>query len=73
MGNDSRARDIEGRAASGPKKDDDRCAPRRPRGIHCYNCGLFGHTKGVCPRGQKKNVNGIGRAKVARRPTPSRA
>jgi len=65
MGNDSRARDIEGSAASGPRNDDDRCAPRRPCGIQCYNCGLFGHTKSGCPRGQRKNLNGVGRTKAA--------
>jgi hypothetical protein len=51
-------------AASGPKNDEDRCAPRRPHGIQCYNYGLLGHTRNGCPRGQKKNLNGIGRKKA---------
>jgi hypothetical protein len=54
---------IGGGVASGPKNDDDRCAPR-PRGIQCYSCGLLGHAGGGCPRGQKKNLNWIGRRKA---------
>ena len=50
--------------ASGPKNDYDRCAPRRPYGIQCYNCGLVGHTRSSFPRGQGKNLNGIGRTKT---------
>lgn len=44
---------------SGPKNDDGRDA-RRP-GILCYNCGLYGHVRVNCPRGQRSNLNGIGR------------
>jgi hypothetical protein len=42
---------VEGGAASGPKNGDDRYAPR-PQGIQCFNCGLVGHTRRECPRGQ---------------------
>jgi len=56
-----------GGAASVPKNDDDRFAPDRPLDIQCYNCGLMGHFRNRCPRGQRRNLNGIGRAK----PTPS--
>jgi hypothetical protein len=55
-----------GSAMSGLKNGDDRCAPR-PQGIQCYNCGLEGHTRRVCPRGQNRNLNGIGRTNL----TPS--
>jgi hypothetical protein len=43
----------------GPKNDDGRDA-RRP-GIKCYNCGLYGHVRRTCMRGQRRNLNGIGR------------
>jgi hypothetical protein len=43
----------------GPKGDDDR-RTRRP-GIQCYKCRLFGHVQRNCPRGQERNLNGIGR------------
>ena len=56
---------VGGGAASGPKNDDDRCAPRRPHDIQCYNCGLMGHTCSSCPRRQRRSLNGIGRTKVA--------
>ena len=49
---------------SGPKANDDRYAPRRPHDIHCYNCRLVGHTPSSCPRGQRGNLNGIGRTKA---------
>jgi hypothetical protein len=64
MGKESRA--IEGKSAASvfPKNDDDRCAPVRPRGIQYYNCVLYGHAKGGCPRGQNRNLNRIGRTKV---------
>ena len=39
MGSENQTRTIEGVPASGPKNDDDRCAPRRPRGSLCFNCG----------------------------------
>jgi len=64
---DNRVGTQGGGAASGPRNDDDRCAPRRPYGIQCYNCGLVGHTRRSCPRGQTRGLNGIGRT----RPTPS--
>jgi len=54
-------------AMSGLKNDDDRWAPRRPYGIQCFNCGLVGHARRSCPRGQGKDLNGIGRT----RQTPS--
>jgi hypothetical protein len=60
-------RTAEGASKTGPKADDDRYAPRRPRDIECYNCGLVGHIRSNCPRGQKENLNGIGRTKA----TPS--
>ena len=63
MGTENKARTIEGSSASGTKDDDDRRAPR-PRGIQCYNCGLLGHTRSSCPRGQRRNLNGIGRTKA---------
>jgi len=63
MQSEDQVRTMGGGTASGPKKDDDRCAPQ-PRGIQCYNCGLFGHTRGSCPRGQRNNLNGIGRTKA---------
>jgi hypothetical protein len=49
------ARDTEGKRGgiSGPKNGDDRYAPRRPRDIICYNCGLKGHIKRNCPGGQR--------------------
>ena len=53
-----------GGAMSGPKKNGDRCAPRRPYGIQCYNCGLVGHLCRNCPRGQGRNLNVIGRTKT---------
>ena len=52
-----------GHTMSGPKDDDDRRMPR-PRGIQCYNCGLFGHVSINCPRGQRRNLNGIGRTRT---------
>lgn len=55
-----------GGAASRPKNDEDCCAPR-PRWIQCYNCGLLGLTRCSCPRGQRRNLNGIGRTKQTRR------
>ena len=54
---------LGGCAASGPKNDDDRCAPR-PRGIQCYNCWLLGHTSNICPGRKRRNLNGIRRAKA---------
>ena len=53
-------------AMSGPKDDDGRRA-LQPRGISCFNCGLEGHFRRNCPRGQRKNLNGIGGTKT----TPS--
>ena len=64
---EDQVRTIGGGTVSGPKNDDDRCAPRRPYGIQCYNCGLVGHTRSSCPRGQRRNLNGIGRTRT----TPS--
>ena len=64
---EDQARAQGGGAASGPRNDDDRYAPRRPYGIQCYNCGLLGRTRRSCPRGQGKDLNGIGRT----RQTPS--
>jgi len=52
---------------SGPKADDDRYVPRRPHDIRCYNCGLAGHLRRECRRGQRGNLNGIGRTRT----TPS--
>ena len=63
MGNKNQAPAIEGGATSGPKNDDDRCAPR-PRGIRCFNCGLMRHISRDCLRGQGRGLNGIGRTKV---------
>ena len=63
-------RPKEGGTKSGPKNDDDRSAPQGPHGIHCFNCGLGGHIRRNCRRGQGKNslnLNGIGRTKT----TPS--
>ncbi len=57
---------VGGGAASGPKNGDDRYAPR-PQGIQCFNCGLRAHTRRGCPRGQYRNLNGIGRTNT----TPS--
>ena len=65
MPSENHARTIGGGAAVGPKNDDDRCAPRRPHDIRCYNCGLMGHTRSGCSRGQRRSLNGIGRTKVA--------
>ena len=65
MPSENHARTIGGGAASGPKNDDDRCAPRRPHDIRCFNCGLLGHIRSSCPRGQRRSLNGIGRTKVA--------
>ena len=62
----SYAQVVGGGTVSGPKDDDERRAPR-PRGIQCYNCGLEGHFRRDCPRGQRRNLNGIGRTKT----TPS--
>ena len=62
---DVKGRTKGGGAESGPKNDDDRCAPRRPYDIRCFNCGLKGHIRRDCPRGQ--SLNGIGRTKA----TPS--
>ena len=59
----SYAQVVGGGAVSGPKDDDDRRAPR-PRGIQCYNCGLDGHFRRDCPRGQRRNLNGIGRTRT---------
>jgi hypothetical protein len=53
-----------GCATSRPKSDDDRYAPGRPQGIQCYKCGLVGHTRSRCPRGQRINLNGIWRTKM---------
>jgi hypothetical protein len=55
---------VGGGAASGPKNADERYAPQRPRGIQCYNCGLIGHTRSSCPRGQRGNLNGIEKTNV---------
>jgi hypothetical protein len=63
MDQETHARTIEGGAKSGLKNDDDRCAPR-PRGIRCYSCGLLGHLRSECPRGQTRGLNGIGRTKA---------
>jgi hypothetical protein len=57
-------RTIGGGSASGPKNDDGRCAQRRPHGIQSFNCGLLGHTRNGCPRGRRRNLNGIGRTKT---------
>ena len=43
-----------GGATSGPKNDDDRFAPGRPLDIQCFNCGLMGHFRDRCPRGQRR-------------------
>jgi len=48
---------YKGARRRGPKNDDNRCAPRRPRGIQCYNCGLFGHTKGGLSTRAKEEFN----------------
>jgi hypothetical protein len=53
-----------GGSKSGPKADDDRYALRRPHDIRCYNCGLAGHIRRNCRRGQTGNLNGIGRTKT---------
>jgi hypothetical protein len=66
MKSEEQAWTMEGGTAPGPKSDDDRYA-RKPRGIQCYNCGLLGHIRSNCPRGQKRNLNGIVRTKT----TPS--
>ena len=50
-------------AMSGPRDDDGRRAPQ-PRGIQCFNCGLEGHFRRNCPRGQRRNLNGIGRSRT---------
>jgi hypothetical protein len=63
MQSEEQERTMGGGAVSGPKNDDDRYASR-PRGIQCYNCGLMGHIRSNCPRGQKRNLNGIGRTKM---------
>jgi hypothetical protein len=63
MQSEDQERTVGGGTVSGPKNDAVRCAPR-PRGIQCYNCGLMGHTRSSCPRGQKRNLNGIGRTKA---------
>ena len=52
---------------SGPRNDDDWGAPRRPQGTYCFNCRRQGHFRRDCPRGQRGNLNGIGRTKT----TPS--
>ena len=59
----SYARVLGGGAVSGPKDDDDRRA-LRPRGIQCYNCGLMGRISVNCPRGQRRNLNGIWRTRI---------
>jgi hypothetical protein len=64
MATEYQERAIRGGTASGPKNDDGRYAPRRPHGIQCYNCGLMGHTRNSCPRGQRRDLNGIGRTKA---------
>ena len=58
MESDYRAQAMEGGSKSGSKNDDDRCVPRRPRCIQCFNCGLMGHTCDSCPRGQGRNLTG---------------
>jgi len=63
-GDSNSMRTAGGGLKSGPKANDDRYAPRRPHDIHCYNCGLVGHTPSSCPRGQRGNLNGIGRTKA---------
>jgi len=56
---------------SGPKADDDRCAPRRPQGTYCFNCRRQGHFCRDCPRGQRGNLNGIGRTKTTPSSSPN--
>jgi len=63
MQSEDQVRTMGGGVAPGSKNDDDRCAPRQ-RGIQCYNCGLLRHTRSSCPRGQRRNFNGIGRTKA---------
>ena len=60
-------------AASGPKNDDDRFAPGRPRDIQCYNCEPFGHIRNRCPGGQGRNLKGMGRTKMTPSSNPKRS
>jgi hypothetical protein len=53
-----------GGSKSEPKADDDRYAPRRPHDLQYYNCRLVGHIPSNCLRGQKGNLNRIGRTKA---------
>ena len=64
MATEYNVRTMGGSTKLGPKSDDSLYAPSRLHGIQCYNCGLVGHVRSDCLRGQRKNLNGIGRTKT---------